>query len=203
MTESSTPRPKDSWERRREEPPKAYYAFQCYLELPPEKRTLKEAYRLHTGNHNAAGPSDNFRGWAKRHDWSERAEAWDDAKAKARRDGELAGIEKQWERMAAKVEREMLQTFELSERLYEKAQAILEQELTKENYSMAHAVQMAKFELEFIKVIYEKMESEKSEESVWGEVDDERVAQIVEDLRADEAASVFEEAYHRAEDQGT
>ena len=92
MTENSTSRPKDFWERRREESAKAYSAFEIYLNLPPEKRTLKEAYRLHTGNRNAAGPSDHFQGQARRHDWLERAEAWDDAKSKARRDGELAGI---------------------------------------------------------------------------------------------------------------
>jgi hypothetical protein len=202
MTDSSTHRPKDPWDRRREESETAYHAFECYLSLPPGQRTLKAAYRLHTGNENAAGPSDHFKGLARRHDWEERAAAWDDAKAKARSDGILKGIEKQWEKMATKVEREMLQTFELSEKLYEKAQAILDQELTKDNYSMTHAVQMAKFKLEFIKVIWERMEHEKPEESVWGEVDDERVAQIVEDLRADEAASVFEEAYRRAEDEG-
>jgi hypothetical protein len=201
MTESSTPRPKEPWDRRRDEPAKAYGAFEYYLNLPPGQRTLKAAYRLHTGNENAAGPSDNFKGWARRHDWEERALACDDAKAKARFEGELRGIHDHWAEIAAQKERAHTQVIELTDLAYEKAKEIYERELTRENYSMAHAVQMSKFVLEIYKMLVdlEKLHAHRAENE-WTEEDDREIARIIEEMDAQDAAEFFEEQRRKQEE---
>ncbi len=194
MTENGTHRPKEPWDRRRDEPAKAYSAFEIYLDLPPGQRTLKAAYRLYTGNENAGGPSDHFKGWAKRHDWEERALAYDDAKAKARFEGELAGIEDQWKSLGAQKEKMHAQLMDLAEAAYEKALAIYEQELTRDNYSMAHAVQMSKFTLEVYKLLIELEKVHKEvAENTWTEEDEQAIADLVERLDAEQAAEFFEE----------
>jgi hypothetical protein len=209
MAERSTHRPKEPWDRRRDEPAKAYGAFEIYLNLPPGQRTLKAAYRLHTGNENAAGPSDNFKGWAKRHDWEERALACDDARARARFEGELRGIHDHWAEIAAQKERAHTQVIELTDLAYEKAKEIYAKELTKDNYSMGHAVQMSKFVLEIYKMLVdlEKLHAQRAENE-WTEEDDRAIAEAIEALEAEEAldagdaaARFFEEDLRSQEEE--
>lgn len=202
MTQSDAYRPKEPWDRRPEEPGKAYSAFEIYLGLPPAERTLKKAYRLHTRNHNAAGPSDHFQGWAGRHDWEERALAYDDAKAKARRDGELSGISSHWALIAEQKERVHTDLIGLATLAERKAREIYERELTKDNYSMAHAVQMSKFVLEIYKQLIEleKMH-EGDEEGRWTDEDERAVAGLVEEVDAESANNFFEEALRRTQEE--
>jgi hypothetical protein len=68
MTESTTYRSRKPWDPRPGESKRAYHAFECYLLMPPEERTIEGAYRLHTNNADAAGPSDTCKGWARRYD---------------------------------------------------------------------------------------------------------------------------------------
>ncbi len=194
MTENGTHRPKEPWDRRREESDSAYHAFEIYAELPPGQRSLKAAYRRHTGNENAAGPSDNFKGWAKRYDWADRAAALDGAKASARFEGELAGIRDHWAEIAAQRERAHTQLLDLTDLAYEKAKEIYAEKLTKDNYSMAHAVQMSKFYLECYKLLIELEKVHKEvAENTWTEEDEQAIADLVERLDAEQAAEFFEE----------
>ncbi len=194
MGESNTHRAKEPWDRRREESESAYHAFEIYAELPPGQRSLKAAYRRHTGNENAAGPSDNFKGWAKRFDWADRAAALDGAKASARFEGELAGIRDHWAEIAAQRERAHTQLLDLTDLAYEKAKEIYAKELTKDNYSMAHAVQMSKFTLEVYKMLTELEKVYRgAEQDRWTEEDERAVADALEELEPDDATKFFEE----------
>ncbi len=198
MAESEAHRPKEAWDRRRDEPANAYAAFEIYLNLPPGQRTQKEAYRLHTGNQDAAGPSEHFRGWARRHDWEERALAYDDAKAKARFEGELAGIEEQWKSLGAQKEKMHAQLMDLAEAAYNDAMRIYEQELTRDNYSKAHAVQMSKFTLEVYKLLIELERVHKGhEQDRWTEEDERAIAKAMEE------AVAMEEVYREDLDPAT
>ncbi len=194
MGESNTHRPKEPWDRRRDEPAKAYSAFEIYLNLPPGQRTLKAAYRLHTGNEDAASPADSFKAWARRHDWEERALAYDGAKASARFEGELAGIRDHWAEIAAQRERAHTQLLDLTDLACEKAKEIYAKELTKDNYSMAHAVQMSKFTLEVYKMLTELEKVYRgAEQDRWTEEDERAVADALEELEPDDATKFFEE----------
>jgi hypothetical protein len=128
--------------------------------------------------------------------------AYDDAKAKARRDGELAGIGSQWERMAAQKEKMLGQYFDLLEKAYEKATEIFAQELTRDNYSMAHAIQIVKLMGESIKLAteLEKVYKEAAG-NAWTEEDARNLADAMEELRADEAAEFFEEETRRKKEE--
>src|SRR3712207_3362211 len=118
MIESSADRPREPWERLPDEPGRAYNAFECYLSMPMAQRNFEEAYRVHAGNPQAAGPSDTFKKWTRRYRWRERAAAWDDAVRRARRDGILEGTKDQWAGMSAELERMHADLMHLSERAY-------------------------------------------------------------------------------------
>ncbi len=49
---------RELWDRLENEPERAYRAFECFLSLPSDHRTVVEAYRGHVGNPEAVKPSD-------------------------------------------------------------------------------------------------------------------------------------------------
>jgi hypothetical protein len=59
---------REPWERRAAETGRAYMAFRAYRDLGPLRR-LEDV----TGH-----PYGTVRGWSTRHDWVDRASAWDD-----------------------------------------------------------------------------------------------------------------------------
>jgi len=200
MAENSPHRMRDPWERRPDEEPHQYQAFEIYANLPPGERSLKQAYRLYIDNPDAAGPSDNFKGWAKRHNWKVRATAWDDAKAHARYEGQIRGVEDQWEKIAAARERANDKVIDLVERAYDKACEIYEQELTKDNYSMAHAVQMTKVVFEGFKILQEQEKIYKEAgEGRWTEEDEREMARILDEIDSEQTQELFEERKRRLE----
>jgi hypothetical protein len=204
MSESNTHRHREPWERYPDEERHQYQAFEIYANLPPHERSLKQAYRLYTHNPNATSPSDTFKGWARRYNWKKRAAAWDDAKAKARFEGELKGTEKQWERLGAQRERMHIYVMELAEEAFHRAHEIYQQQLNKNNYSMAHAVQMSKFVLECYRMLIELEKVHKAhEEGRWTEEDDRALLEVLEKMEAREEAQFFEDAWHREQQEGS
>jgi hypothetical protein len=193
MTESSIHRAKDPWDRRQEESARAYAAFECYLHMEPLERTIVGAYRLHTDNPDALSPSDHFKGLAKRHDWKERARAHDDAKARARTEAELKSIKEHAAEVAYQKERAHTQVTDLTNSAYEKAKAIYERELTRENYSMGHAVQMTKIVLECYRMLVEleKVTAHRAEHE-WTEEDDLAILKVMEEVEAMEEPDLEE-----------
>lgn len=67
----------DLWERQASESPKAFSAFLTYREMPPAERSLAAAYRLATGDPTKRKLSGQWRRWAAKHQWQERALAFD------------------------------------------------------------------------------------------------------------------------------
>lgn len=69
----------EPWGRRENETGKAYAAFLEYLRLPSHLRSVGRAYRSSQKLDEASmvtAPS-NWRDWAARHEWMERATSWD------------------------------------------------------------------------------------------------------------------------------
>ena len=81
-----TKRSKELWDRLDNEPERAYRAFESYLSLPSDDRTLVEAYRAHVGDPEALKPSDTWARWSSEFAWRERAAAYDDHIAHVRRE---------------------------------------------------------------------------------------------------------------------
>lgn len=70
---------KQAWFRREDEPMKAYLAFQWYIFLPPESRSVDAAYNAsqqhQEGTKKAPGSWKNY---SLKYDWVERANLYDD-----------------------------------------------------------------------------------------------------------------------------
>jgi hypothetical protein len=201
---------KNPWDRLNEEPEKAFRAFVIYSDIPPLERTYIAAFRLYkdeaTGQPEGTCQDVNvqpyFRGWTERYDWRERALAKDDAKARARVEGELRGITSRWTTIAAEKEKQFKRILDLGEAAYQKAQDIFNRELSAENYSMAHAVQMSKFSLEVYKMLLEQERlSQAHNEGRWTDADEDAVADALEELSPEGAIEFFEEAQRRTEDE--
>jgi hypothetical protein len=64
---------KEVWDRLENEPERAYRAFECFLSLPSDRRTIVEAYRVYVSNPDAAKPSDTWSRWSSQFAWRERA----------------------------------------------------------------------------------------------------------------------------------
>src|SRR5215204_7808605 len=68
---------RELWDRLENEPERAYRAFEAFLALPGNERTLLAAYRQHVGNPDAVKPSDTWSRWSSQFAWRERAAAYD------------------------------------------------------------------------------------------------------------------------------
>jgi hypothetical protein len=96
---------RELWDRLENEPERAYRAFEAFLSLPSNERTLLAAYRQHVRNPDAVKPSDTWSGWAKSFAWRERAAAYDDHLASLRREAHEQVIKEQAERQAREIEK--------------------------------------------------------------------------------------------------
>jgi hypothetical protein len=88
---------REPWDRLENEPEGAYRAFEWFLGLPSDQRTIVEAYRSHVGNPGAAKPSDTWAKWSRDFAWAERAKAYDDHLASLRREAYERAIEEEAE----------------------------------------------------------------------------------------------------------
>jgi hypothetical protein len=59
---------RELWNRLENEPERAYRAFEVFLRLPSNERTLTAAYQRHVDNPDAR-PSDTWSGWSKDFAW--------------------------------------------------------------------------------------------------------------------------------------
>lgn len=66
-----------AWEQRQDESAKAYAAFKAFLDLG-STRSLRAAYRRHSGDETATGaPPGYFFEWSQTFEWQSRAQAFD------------------------------------------------------------------------------------------------------------------------------
>src|SRR4028119_1605453 len=99
------------WDRMPGEPNKAYYAFECYLDMPYWERKDLYAYRNYTGNPEASHVSATWLSWKEKYLWEERVRAYDSYVQKERREQTIkAHIEAGYERgdELARMEQRML-----------------------------------------------------------------------------------------------
>lgn len=88
------------WERQRGEGAKAYDAFCCYRDLPPQRRTQQKVVAMR------GVPPRTVANWSKKYEWTKRIEAWDDEldrQARAEHVEELKAMRKRHARLAKKM----------------------------------------------------------------------------------------------------
>jgi hypothetical protein len=65
-------------EKQSGESPQAWEAFKIYRDLG-QGRSIDRAYQIYLGHHGSTKrASGRFKGWSVKHDWVDRAQAWDD-----------------------------------------------------------------------------------------------------------------------------
>ncbi len=178
-----TEKSRELWNRLENEPERAYRAFESYLTLPSNDRTILAAYRSHVGNPEAAKPSDTWGSWSKQYAWRERAAAYDDHLTSLRREAYERGVEEEAERQGAIAERNRNRTNELMTLAYEKAMDWFES-AEPSDLRPQDVVQIIKLHLEAVKTFGV---AEKPEEDDWTEEDD---TEFLERMAKD--AEIFE-----------
>lgn len=91
----------EPWDRLPGEGPKAWAAFQTYLNMDPSRRSLAGAYRQHTGREQARHVSGCWTAWYGRWNWRRRAEKRDAYDAEVRHEENQKAIAKMAKRHAA------------------------------------------------------------------------------------------------------
>src|SRR5918994_7623282 len=116
------------WDRIPNESEKAYYAFECYLDMPYWDRKDLYAYRNYTGNPEATHVSATWLSWKEEFFWEERVRAYDCHVQKERREQTIqAQVEAGYERgdELAQMEQRM---YHVQELVYEKLREKLEED---------------------------------------------------------------------------
>lgn len=65
------------WRRRRGEDDAAWTSFMIYLSLPPDQRSILQAYRVHSGDGRSGQSPITWRRWSAKYRWDERAVAYE------------------------------------------------------------------------------------------------------------------------------
>src|SRR5215217_5861023 len=172
---------KELWDRLENEPERAYRAFECYLSLPSDGRTVVEAYRAHVGNPNAVKPSDTWSGWSNTFAWRERAVAYDDHLARLRRGAYERAIEEEATRQAREVEKTRGRSNELLTLGYVRAMEWFE-EMDASQMRMSDVIQVARLHMDYLKAF--PVQPESRNEDDWTEEDDADLERIVKEIEA-------------------
>src|SRR5688500_5025444 len=96
---------RELWDRLENEPERAYRAFECFLSLPSDHRTIVEAYRVYVANPQAVTLSDTWAKLSRDYAWRDRAAAFDDHNASVRREAHEQVIKEQAARQAREIEK--------------------------------------------------------------------------------------------------
>ena len=187
------------WDRLDNESERAYRAFQTFLSLPGDMRTVVEAYRGHLGNPEAVKPSDTWVRWSREFAWAERACAYDDHLASVRRQAFERGIEEEAERQGALAERNRNRFNELMTMGYEAAMKSLEDVAEEGGMRPAEAIQITRLHLEAVKAL--SIEDPKVEDD-WTEDDDAEFAETnLPQIEAEAAMDELDEPEEPDEDR--
>jgi hypothetical protein len=112
------------WERRSNEYVKAYEAFKMYADLGSRRSARRVWERL--GKSRAL-----IERWSARHQWTERAKAWDEDQDKQRRKAEDSAMKAEAVNWAKRKQQSRESDWELAESLRAKARAMLEYPIAK------------------------------------------------------------------------
>ena len=173
---------RELWDRLENEPERAYRAFEYFLALPSNERTLLEAYRQHVGNPHAAKPSDTWSGWSNTFAWRERASAYDDHVASVRREAYERAIEEETARQAREVEKMRGRYNELMTMAYHRAMECLEDEdWVRSNLRSQDVIRIIGLHLDAVKTFGVE---EPIVEDDWTEEDEAQMADLVKTIDA-------------------
>jgi hypothetical protein len=95
---------RELWDQLSNESERAHRAFQTFLRLPSNNRTVIGAYRNHVNNPTAHKASDTWAKWSRDFAWAERASAYDAYLESLRREAYERVIEEEAEFQARQVE---------------------------------------------------------------------------------------------------
>jgi len=176
-----TERSKELWDRLDNEPERAYRAFQTFLSLPGDHRTIIEAYRLHVGNPEAVKPSDTWARWSLEFAWRERAAAYDDHLSSIRREAYERTIEEEAKIQAREMEKSRFRMNELMTEAYHRAIECLEDEdWVSRNLRASDVIAIAKLHLDVVKTL--STDRETKDEGDWNEEDLDDLDEIVNEV---------------------
>jgi hypothetical protein len=172
---------RELWDRLENEPERAYHAFECFLSFPGGERTLVGAYRQHVGNPDVAKPSDTLSGWSNAFAWRERAAAYDDHLASARREAHEQVIKEEAARQAREVEEARGHYNELMTLGYERALEWLE-DAQRSDLRSQDVIQIIRLYMDAEKAFGVK---EPKAEEGWTEGDEAEVEWIIKEVDAE------------------
>jgi hypothetical protein len=174
---------KEVWDRLENEPERAYRAFESFLSLPSNERTLLGAYRQHVGNPDAVKPSDTWSGWSSQFAWRERAGAYDDHLASVRFEAHEQVIKEEAARQAREVERTRYRYNELMTVAYMQAMEALEdKDWVRDNLRASDVIRIIGVHMDYLKIF--DTEPESTDEDDWSEEDLAAGEQIIKDIEA-------------------
>ena len=187
---------RELWDRLENEPERAYRAFESFLSLPSDHRTIVEAYRVYVGNSEAVKPSDTWTKWSHNYAWRERAAAFDDHITNLRREAYERAIEEEAARQAREVEKARGRSNELLTLGYVRAMEWLE-EMDASQMRMSDVIQVARLHMDAVKAF--GVEEPRVEDD-WTEADEARWDEIIREIDAEEADEESDEGSEEGED---
>ncbi len=172
---------RELWDRLENEPERAYRAFESFLALSSNERTLLGAYRQHVGNPDAVKPSDTWSGWSSSFAWRERAAAYDDHLASLRRDAYERTMEEEAGRQAREVEKVRGRMNELMTLGYVRAMDWLEN-AQPSDLRFQDISNIIRLHMDYLKAF--AVQPEPSHDDDWTEEDDVELAEVWKRIEA-------------------
>jgi hypothetical protein len=171
------------WHQLSNESDRAHRAFQTFLRLPSNDRTVIRAYRSHVGNAEAAKPSDTWARWSRDFAWAERASAYDAYLESLRREAHEQVIKEEAERQAREVEKTRGRFNELMAVAYMQAMEALEDEdWVRGNLRASDVIRIIGVHMDYLKTF--DTEPESKGEDDWSEEDLAAGEQIIREIEA-------------------
>jgi hypothetical protein len=151
---------RELWDQLSNESERAYRAFQTFLSLPSNDRTVIGAYRSHVGNPEAAKVSDTWAKWTRDFAWAERATAYDAYLESLRREAYERAIQEEVARQAREVEKLRGRYNELLAVAYHRAMEALEDEYwVRDNLRASDVIRIIGVHMDYLKIFDTEPES--------------------------------------------
>src|SRR5215213_6887574 len=169
------------WHQLSNESERAYRAFQTFLSLPSNDRTVIGAYRSHVGNPTAAKVSDTWAKWSHDFAWAERANAYDAYLESLRQEAYERAIQEEAAQQAREVEKARGRSNELLTLGYVRAIEWFE-EMDASQMRMSDVIHVARLHMDYLKAF--PVQPEPRHEDDWTEEDEAQMADLIKEIDA-------------------
>jgi hypothetical protein len=174
---------RELWDQLSNESERAHRAFQTFLSLPSNDRTVTGAYRSHVGNPTASKVSDTWARWSRDFAWAERASAYDAYLESLRREAYERAIQEEAAQQAREVEKIRGRMNELLAVAYHRAMECLEDDFwVRDNLRASDVLKIIGLHMDYVKAF--EVDRESTHEDDWTEEDDAAGEQIVKEVDA-------------------